>query len=271
MSLFPVARLCRFVVLVALAPWPVLAGAIGGYHADYTGYSHGFTVLKLSGDIMLMPGAYTAHVAFHTAGMIGMIVHSDNDSKAIGNFRGMQSMPTLFEGSGHLRGTDRLTRLVYSGGNPRIDALTPPVEQERTSVPPADTLHTVDTLSAVASLIRQVGQSGRCDGSLTTFDGRRLAVQTVHTTGPDVLPKTGRSIFAGQATRCDFDGRQLAGFIRTENEDDLRKPRHGTAWLAEMLPGAPPVPVRVTFENKILGQVTLYLTAVTPAGPVAAK
>ena len=50
--------------------------------------------------------------------------------------------------------------------------------------------------------------------------------------------------------------------MNNENEDSLRKPRHGTAWLAAVLPGAPPVPVRVAFDNKLLGQVMLYLTSV---------
>jgi hypothetical protein len=36
-----------------------------------------------------------------------------------------------------------------------------------------------------------------------------------------------------------------------------------------MVPGAPPVPVKVIFENRILGHVTLYLTSVT-GGPVSA-
>jgi hypothetical protein len=152
------------------------------------------------------------------------------------------------------------------GGNPVVRVLSPPVEQERTPIPVAETAHTIDTLSALALLIREVGQSGTCSGSVTTFDGRRLAQQTAHQSGDEVLPQTDRSIFAGKALRCDFEGRQLGGFVRNEDEDDLRKPRHGTAWLADMVPGAPPVPVKVIFENKILGQVTLYLTAVT-GGP----
>ena len=239
------------------------AASAGTIDVQYTGYSHGFTVLKLAGTLNLGPDSYAAHVTFHTAGLIGMVVHTDNDSQVSGSFKGGQAMPVLFEGSGHLRGADRVTKIGYVDGNPVIQTLTPPPERERTPVPPADTAHTIDTLSAVALLIRQVEQDKKCDGTVTTFDGRRLSVQTAHTTGQEVLPKTDRSIFAGQALRCDFDGRQLAGFIRNENEDDLRKPRHGTAWLADMVPGAPPVPVRVAFENKLLGQVTLYLTSVT--------
>jgi hypothetical protein len=32
-----------------------------------------------------------------------------------------------------------------------------------------------------------------------------------------------------------------------------------------MVPGAPPVPVRIAFENDLLGQVTLYVTAASGA------
>ncbi len=249
-----------------------LGSATGGYSVEYTGYSHGFTVLKLAGALELRPGGYTAHVTFHTAGMIGMVVHSDNDSEVSGAFKGDMAMPSLFEGTGHFHGTDRLTRISYVDGNPVIRALSPPVERERTPVPPDQTLHTIDTLSAVALLIHSVAESGRCEGTVTTFDGRRLATQTVHGAGEEMLPHTGRSVFSGQALRCDFDGRQLGGFVTNENQGDLRKPRHGSAWLAAMLPNAPPVPVRVAFDNNILGQVTLYLTSVTPqSGVVGGK
>ena len=237
-----------------------LGAAAGGYDLEYTGFSHGFVVLKLSGAVALSPTGYTAHVTFHTAGMAGWVVHSDNDSTVSGAFAGMEARPASFEGSGRLRGTDRVTRITYKDGNPVIQALEPPVEHERSAVPPEQTRHTIDTLSAVALLIHAVAETGTCAGSATTFDGRRLATQTVHSSGQDMLPATGRSVFHGSALRCDFDGRQLGGFVNNENEDDLRKPRHGTAWFAAMLPGAPPVPVRVAFENKLLGQVTLYLT-----------
>jgi len=148
-------------------------------------------------------------------------------------------------------------------GNPVIRALSPPVEQERTAIPTSDTLHTIDTLSALALLIRQVGETGTCGGTVTTFDGRRLATQTAHAMGEDDLTKTGPSIFAGKALHCDLEGRQLGGGVHNEDEDSLRKPRHGSAWLANVVPGAPPVPVRVMFDNKILGHVTLYLTSVS--------
>jgi hypothetical protein len=260
--------IAALVVSALCLPRPSFAGSTGTLSAEYTGYSHGLTVLKLGGSLSLTPSGYAVHITYHTAGMIGMVVHTDNDSEARGTFQGGTASPQLFTGTGHLRGTARATRIEYVNGNPVIRELSPPVEQERTPIPPADTLHTIDTLSALALLIREVGQSGTCSGTVTTFDGRRLAQQSAHQVGEEVLAADNRSIFSGRAVRCDFEGRQLGGFVRNQDEGTLRKPRHGTAWLANLLPGAPPVPVKVIFENNILGQVTLYLTAVT-GGPAA--
>ncbi len=248
-------------LLPAAARGAGLGSPDGSYTVEYTGYSHGFIVLKLAGTIALLQNGYTAHVSFHTAGMAAWMVRVENDSQVHGTFQGSQAVPVLFEGSGNLRGSKRVTRISYQDGNPVIQTLTPPVERERSAVPPEQTRHTIDTLSAVAMLIHDVAQTGACEGGATTFDGRRLSTQTVHTTGQEMLPQTGRSVFHGQALRCDFDGRQLGGFVNDENEDALRKPKHGTAWLAAVLPGAPPVPVRVAFDNKLLGPVTLYLTS----------
>jgi hypothetical protein len=259
------SHIAALAALVLLAPPSAAATGVGTLAVEYTGYSHGFTVLKLTGTLTLSPSGYAAHVTFHTAGFAGMVVHLDNDSQVSGAFQGNQALPSLFEGSGHLRGNARATKMTWTDGNPTVQLLVPPAEPERTAVAPADTVHTIDTLSAVAALIHQVGQTGRCDGTLKTFDGRRLAVQSAHTAGQDTLPPTDRSVFSGQAMRCDFEGQQLGGFKRDESLAELKKPRHGSAWVAEMVPGAPPVPVRIAFENDLLGQVTLYVTAASGA------
>ena len=95
---------------------------------------------------------------------------------------------------------------------------------------------------------------------MNTFDGRRLSSLEAHTVGEEVLPKTDRSSFEGPALRCDFEGRQLGGFVHDDDLNVLRRPQHGSAWFASLAPGAPPVPVRITFSTRILGAATMYLT-----------
>jgi hypothetical protein len=265
-------RVKRLILLAALAPAPALGADTGSFSAEYQGFSHGLLVLKMSADLTLTQAGYSGRLAYHTAGMVGWMVHNAIDTVVTGRFDGDLAVPISFYSTGDLRHEPRVVRMHYKDGSPVIDTLTPAVDPEHLPVPPAMTAHTIDTLAAIASLIRQIGDKGTCDGQVTAFDGRRVTELTARTAGEDMLPKTARSIFAGQALRCDFDGNQLAGFMRTENMDTQKRTRHGTAWLAQAVPGGPPVPVKVIFENKVLGQVTLYLTKVSGApGPVASR
>jgi hypothetical protein len=252
---------------------------VGAWNVQYDGFAHGLLVLKMQASLRFTASGYDGQLSFHTAGMVGWMVHNVDDSQVHGQFaRGDASdtsadrvVPGSFVSIGTLRGTERVTRMTYRDGMPVIGTLTPDVALERSLVPPASTAHTIDTLSALAMLVRQVGDTGRCDGAATIFDGRRLTALTARTIGTQDLPRTSRSMFAGQSLRCDFQGDQLAGFKKDESEADQRRPKFGNAWLATVVPNAPPVPVRVIFDNKVLGQVTLYLTQAASASSAVAQ
>ena len=113
----------------------------------------------------------------------------------------------------------------------------------------------------MAQLVRQVNATGRCEGRSRTYDGRRLAELTARTAGREVLEQTSRSSFAGPALRCDFEGRQLAGFRLDADRTAAQRPRRGTAWFAATTPGGPMIPVRIQFETDLIGNLTMYLAA----------
>ena len=260
-----------FFAFMLMAP-AARAADTGSFQAEYDGFSHGLLVLKMSASLSLTPGSYAGRLAYHTAGMVGWMVHNNIDTSVTGTFDGDRAVPVSFDSGGDLRHVTHTVHMHFQDGSPVIDTLVPTVDQPRSPVTPQMTAHSIDTLAAIASLIRQVGAKGTCDGSATVFDGRRVSRLTAHTVGDDMLPKTDRSKFAGQALRCDFDGDQLGGFVQSESLAAQQRTRHGTAWLAKAVPGGPPVPVKVIFENKALGQVTLYLTGVSGApGPVASR
>jgi hypothetical protein len=260
-------------------PTGVVTGATtGGWNVTYDGFAHGLLVLKMRATLGFTQTGYSGALSFHTAGMVGWMIHDTDDSEVHGRFVQAdpsdpapdRADPMDFVSIGNLRGVDRVTRMTYKDGAPVIQTLTPDPKLERSAVPPEATPHTLDNLSAIAMLVRQVADTGRCDGGGTLFDGRRLTTLSARTSGTQMLAPTNRSIFAGQALRCDFDGTQLYGFKNDESQVDQRRTKHGNAWLASLLPHQPPVPVRVIFTNKALGEVTLYLTAATAApGAVA--
>ena len=111
----------------------------------------------------------------------------------------------------------------------------------------------------MAVLVHRVSTTGRCDGTVKTFDGRRLAVLEARTEGGQVLEPSGRSSFAGNTVRCAFVGRQIGGFTLGEDRAKLARPQMGTAWFAAVTPGGPKIPVRIAFQTRWFGEATMYL------------
>ncbi len=225
----------------------------------YAGYAAGLNVMQLQATAAITPQRYQLSVGFHLSGLVGFVVSGGSTTTVDGEFRGTTPEPRELFSTGEMHGRPRVTQIDWQGGNPVVLQLVPPVEEERDQVPTAEQAHTIDTLSAMAALLNQVATTGRCDGAMTTFDGRRLSSIQSHTVGEETLPETGRSSFQGTALRCDFEGRQLAGFLRDADQDALRRPQQGSAWFAPLTPGAAPVPVRIRFHARNIGMVTLYL------------
>jgi hypothetical protein len=243
-------------LLVAL-PQAVRADPV---QAHYAAYAAGLNVLVMDASIDLSPQRYRLTVDFQTAGTFSVFVHSQTRSRVEGAFVHDIAAPTRFTSAGVLRGEQRLTQIDYQAGQPVISRLVPPADQEREPVPPEQQRGTVDTLSAMAQLVRQVNETGRCEGSVRTFDGRRLATLRAWTVGLEDLPPTRLSSYAGRALHCGFEGRQLGGFVRDEDRERLQRPQLGNAWFAATAAGQPLIPVRISFQTRWFGDATMFIT-----------
>ena len=236
-------------------------------HAGYEVYAVGVPVAALRTDFALGRTDYRIALAFRTTGLIGALMSGHQTSNVVGRWEGDRPQPLRFTGDGVWRGEARQIAIEYQGGQPVIRSLVPPNDEEREPVPAELQARSIDTLSAMAMLMRQVAKTGRCETQARTFDGRRAVVVTARTAGPEQLEAGGRSTFAGTALRCDFEGRLLAGFPKEGDQAAMREPQRGSAWLATVVPGTPPIPVRISFETHWFGPTTMYLTE---AGPGAA-
>lgn len=227
--------------------------------AHYEAYSTGFNILRMDADFAITPNEYRVHLAYRTAGTLSAVVRSEQNTVVEGAFRDGNPAPRRFYSHGYLRGRPRTTQIDYPGGQPVIRTLIPINDEEREPIAAADQTGTIDSLSAMARLVRQVNATGRCDGRSRTFDGRRLADMTARTVGPETLEATGRSSFAGPALRCDFEGVQTGGFMLDGDRAAARRPHKGSAWFAAVTPGGPLIPVRLAFQTRFIGSVTVYL------------
>ena len=247
-------RLSALLLLLSTLPgWAI--------EAHYEAYAAGLNVVDMDADFDVRPDQYRVKLDVRTVGGLRLFLSSHIVSQVQGRFAGNHVSPERFFSSGTLRGANRVTQIDYAAGQPIVRQLQPANETEREAVPADRQRDTVDTLSAMAELVHQVNTTGRCDGRVTTFDGRRLSVLEARTSGEQPLEPTGRSSFAGMTLRCEFVGRQLAGFMLDEDRAELAKPQMGTAWFASVSAGGPKIPVRIAFRTRWFGEATMYLAA----------
>ena len=236
----------------------------------YAGYVTGLNVSNIRAAFQFGPQGYEMGLSFRTAGLVGAFFKAETIARVDGAWRGGLAAPSHYASAGVIRGTPRQIEIEYPAGQPVIKTFLPPADPEHEPVPEAMRQNTMDALSAIASLVRTVASTGRCEGETTTFDGRRVSKIAAHTVGMETLPIESRSSFAGPALRCDIDGRQIAGFPTDAGPDDMvRKPQHSTVWLASVQPGLPPLPVLMSFEVRYMGHMTVYLTQSHPGAQLA--
>ena len=239
------------------------AGA-GRVNVDYETYAAGIDVARLRVGFGLDATSYQMALTLRTTGFVGLFMRGRQLSTVEGVWDAGQPAPRRFVGDGYWRGEPRRTLIDYEKGVPVIRQMEPPNDAEREPVPPDLQRNAVDTLSAIALLMHRVADTGRCEASVRTYDGRRVAEVAARTVGHEILPPTDRSTFAGTALRCDFDGRMVAGFLHGADTAKDSRLQRGSAWLASVIPGGPPVPVRMTFETRWFGTATMYITGAGP-------
>ncbi len=257
-------------LLAALAPvaLALMAGsarpadAAPDIHLRYAIFIRGLHAMQLNATLHLDGNHYVVEVEDHTVGWIGALIDTHTASRAEGTLDGQGVHPAHYESAGHSRGADRRTVIDYAGGNPVVSVLTP-VEARRDRVAPQDTTGAIDALSAMAVLVDRVGQSGRCDAAFRIFDGARLTAFSAHSGGTAAVPTTERSPYSGTAMRCDFSTQEVAGFLHDDNFAKAHEPQAGTAWVARIAPGMPPVAIRANFSTVDHGPVAAYLVGVS--------
>jgi hypothetical protein len=259
---------CGIGLLSFLLPCVAFAQAPMSLHANYETYAAGVHVADVASGFTFGVSTYQMSLAFHTTGIVGFFFRGHQLDRVIGTWHGTKAAPSGFFGQGAWRGEDRRAEIDYEQGKPSIRRLVPPNLAEREPVPDTLQTNTIDTLSALAELIRVVETTGRCETVVHTYDGRRAVEIEARTVGEEVLEPTSRSSFSGKALRCDFSGHMLAGFKFGDDRERDSKPMRGSAWLASVTQNGSRLPVRMTFQTRWFGDATMYLTGVGPGSEI---
>jgi hypothetical protein len=259
---------CGAILIGLLLPCAAVAQAAVSLHASYQTYAAGLDLADVDTGFSIGPGTYQMSLSLRATGLAGFLFRGHQLDTVTGAWHGTKAAPDRYVGRGSWTSGERLTVIDYEQGQPQVRQLVPPETDAREPVPQKARTDTVDALSALMQLMHAVSETGRCDTAVRTFDGRLAVEIEAHTIGPETLEPTSRSPFAGTALRCGFTGQAVAGFKIGDSRARQSRPMHGSAWLAPVVAGGPPLPVRISFETRWFGDATMYLTAAGPGADV---
>ncbi|WP_421995412.1 DUF3108 domain-containing protein [Roseococcus sp.] len=228
------------------------------WRASYAFAAAGITVMEAEVDLEIGgPGApYTIETRTRARGLGTLFFRGEQVAHSEGSWRGANPLPRQHRSSGNWRGSPRRTLLNYTAsGTPQVGLLEPAQDLERTPIPPEALPGTLDALSAMLKLSRQVRDTGRCEGQARIFDGRRLTQLNV-TTDPVRDPAGG-----GQPS-CVIES-QIVGGLPVERPEDARPMRSVVHFGNPAQPGAPLLPIRIELASRWWGTIQVTLRQVT--------
>ncbi len=258
----------RAPVLALLAALAVGHAHANPVEADYTVSQMGVTVMDVRITIDQAGESYRLATVSRSRGIGRLLLPREAIAEAEGGLRGPLVLPSRYRTDSEWRGTPRRTVMEYVSGVPRLAVLEPPEGPDRIPVRPEETVGTIDSLSALLRLSRDVAATGRCDLTGAIFDGRRRLEWTSRTIGVGASPVRG---VPGEALRCALESRLVSGFRRSDDPATAGRPRQAEAWLAVVGPDLPPLPLRVEFPSTFLGAFRLDLVRAGTAAPVPSR
>lgn len=243
-------------VLVLLAP-----GARAGdsdLALGYAVYVGGVQALSLGIDLDAGVHAYDMKIALKTQGFVGRLFPWSMDAFSRGRL-GSEGVEPASAGQRSLwSGRQRMTELIYRPDGSVAVTAVPPRDETAPQVPQEQITGTVDLVSAILSVLKQVGSGEPCRASVPVFDGRRRYDLTTRPAGTAMLRSNPYLKFSGEAVACNVFLRPVEGTPRRATLIDLTDENAMIVWVARLLPDLPPVPVKLDMDTG-LGAVRAYL------------
>ena len=235
-----------------------------GLTANYEVYVGGFQVARADLDVDLYKDCFDVRLAAEPDGLVSFIADFKIVSWA-GGCRAEEGVTPASYSSDYFKNgrKKRWVRVDYNGQDaPAVRTDPEPEDDNRSMVPSDQRAGSLDPLSGSFAIIQAVTREGRCQGERPVYDGRRLFKLKLEHVGPAVLKKSRYAAYSGPAIECLVRVEMIAGFKKSE----IRKkhfPERVKVFLAEAVPGAPLIPVRLESDYRF-GQLRMHAAEITP-------
>jgi hypothetical protein len=242
---------------------------------DYAIYIGGLEALVANVSIASDRQHYDIEIKANTAGAIGKLFPWDVHIASKGNVAGDVLQPIEHVQRSSFQGKDRAVTLTYDGHGGFLERKVLPdaKEDDRDPVPPEMTRDTLDIVSGILAGLRTVDRTGKCDGRVPVFDGRRRFDLVYADNGHETLEPSGVSIFGGDALRCDVKVQPVAGFWKKNQKKFFTRKVDGEdqvvpieVYIARVGAAKVEAPVRIESTSPF-GKLVLNLTAIHDQKP----
>ena len=229
----------------------------------YKIYAGGLHVFSFESTVAMAPARYQMALDLRTDGWLDWLWSFSIAARTQGRVGPEGLLPQRFRTESLWRDNQRWVEIAYDAeGRPSAEVEPPPEEDERDPVPEADRIGTVDPLTAALVLVDRLMRTDSCEGEATIFDGRRSFDASTAHLGEKELTASDIAPYGGPAVACRLSVRPDKGFWK--NPDYPPEPQEVTVFLKRVVPGGPPVPVRIEADTRF-GGVRAHLISAAPA------
>ena len=214
-------------------------------------------------------GRYSMIFGAETRGLLGSLAPWVGTFESNGWILDNRNLvPQLHESVAMWRDEKEVKTYNYDKEKGFIDITTTYVgKKPKTRVPEAElTLGTTDALTATMLVMEKVSDGGNCEGESEVYDGKRRYKLIFRHKQFVMLEKTRYNAYSGPAVECTAEVEPIAGRWHKKPRGWLSIQEQGrergtmpTVWMAQVVPNAVVVPVRVRVKTAY-GTLFMHLT-----------
>lgn len=228
-------------VLILTAPAPA-AMATGRDEAAFDLFILGMRAGQFAYSAVETGESYAVNARLESSGIVRMIRRFSQDARAEGRRRVGRLEPLRYDRQSVFGASRSQTRMSYQGGVPRLDGDQGANPRPEWALNPASQRGTLDPLTAIYAVLREMPRNQACAAPLAIFDGTRRA--EVVFAAPEITDDT---------IICAAEYRRVAGYAPDAMAEQTRFPFR----LVFAASGAGRVRVERMQINSLLGPATL--------------
>ena len=203
----------RSMFLICLACLPVSPALAENYAAKYDVYAGGIHALQARFDYQAGPKEYAVSIASETYGILSKIVpwHATLNTK--GQVLKGKKLPISHKADTTTRKKHEINTYSYdkNGALVSFNQVVNGKDETLTDLDPAIYKDTMDVLTAIFSLIDQVGVGKGCEAEPLVFDSERSYRLIFKNGKKEILVPNKYSSFSGEAIGCAFEVKPEGG------------------------------------------------------------